>query len=966
MIPYAGEKCCPGFFSFEDWNLLLARQPDSHVKRNLEELYKSSHLNDSNASYIEAWYEDWLEDENSVPHQWAEVFNGLVNGAGPETGHLRIQEKFRHLGRLPSTGMPDAQLADRKEASVVKLITSYRIRGHEVASLNPLGEPHHAPVADLNPAFHGLDESDLDREFDSGSLFAPERMKLRDIIELCQRVYCNSIGVEYIHITDTVKRRWLQQRLESCQGNYEVNDEERLRILGSLTAAEGLEKYLHTRYVGQKRFSLEGGDSLIPLLHEAMLHAGSKGIEEVVMGMAHRGRLNVLVNILGKSPEMLFAEFEGNRKEQNPLRSGDVKYHLGFASNIRTPGGPVHMALAFNPSHLEIVDPVVLGSAKARQIRRGDDDHDQVMPILIHGDSAFSGQGVIMELFQMSETRGFGVGGTLHIVVNNQVGFTTSNPDDMRSTLYCSTIAKMVHAPIFHVNGDDPEAVHHVMKIACDFRKRFKRDVVIDLVCYRRHGHNEADEPAATQPLMYKKIRGMETTRRKYADRLIAQGLIDEAKAQGLMDDYRAHLDRGEQVADVETEPRTNEYAANWHDFDHVDEPCDVDTSITLDRITALSKQLTKLPKDFKLHNRVQRIIDDRRKMALGEIPLDWGFTETMAYASLIEEGTGLRLVGQDSGRGTFFHRHAILHNQADGRTLSPLEQVNPQAEVSVIDSLLSEEAVLGFEYGYATAAPETLVIWEAQFGDFANGAQVVIDQFITSGEAKWGRLCGLTMLLPHGYEGQGPEHSSARLERYLQLSANHNIQVCAPSTPAQMFHLLRRQVLQPTRKPLIVMTPKSLLRSKAATSGLEVLTHGGFQRVIGDRGPGNADEIKRVVFCSGKVYYELAEKRDAENIRDVAVMRAEQLYPFPEKELRGFVNEFPNATEVIWCQEEPQNQGAWYQIRHHLQACISAQHELKYAGRAHSASPAVGTYTVHLEEQQKLVNEAILPDLQP
>jgi 2-oxoglutarate dehydrogenase E1 component len=714
--------------------------------------------------------------------------------------------------------------------------------------------------------------------------------------------------------------------------------------------------------VGQKRFSLEGGDSLIPLLHETMLHAGAHGVEEVVIGMAHRGRLNVLVNILGKSPAMLFEEFEGNSKGNNPLHSGDVKYHLGYASDIQTPGGTLHMALAFNPSHLEIVDPVVLGSALARQIRRGDHEHDKVMPILIHGDSAFSGQGVVMELFQMSETRGFGVGGTLHIVVNNQVGFTTSRPDDMRSTWYCSTIAKMVHAPIFHVNGDDPEAVHHVMKIACDFRTRFKRDVVIDMICYRRHGHNEADEPAATQPLMYKIIRGMETPRRKYADRLIERALVDEKQVQAMMDDYRRNLDQGKQVADVETEPRRNEFAAQWHHFDHVDEPCQVETAVPLERIQRLSDQLTTLPDGFQLHNRVKRVIEDRKKMAAGELPLDWGFAETMAYATLIDEGKKLRLVGQDSGRGTFFHRHAVLHNQVDGNTITPLQRINPDLEVSVIDSLLSEEAVLGFEYGYATAAPETLVIWEAQFGDFANGAQVVIDQFITSGEAKWGRLCGLTLFLPHGYEGQGPEHSSARLERFMQLCAHHNIQVCVPSTPAQMFHLLRRQMLQPIRKPLIIMTPKSLLRSKAATSVPNVLSDGRFQQVIGDRGPGDASEIRRVVFCSGKIYYELAEKRDAENIREVAVMRAEQLYPFPEADLRGFVNEFPNATEVVWCQEEPQNQGAWYQIRHHLQACISAQHHLKYVGRPHSASPAVGHYTVHAEEQQAVVNEAILP----
>jgi 2-oxoglutarate dehydrogenase E1 component len=938
------------------------RELQKFVSNKIEDLYKSSHLFGSNAPYIEAWYEDWLEDSQSVPPHWATVFSQMVSGAAKETGHLGIQQKFRELGQLTGAATGDHNLADRKEAGVVKLISAYRLRGHENAKLNPLGEAHHSPVADLDPAFHDLSPSDLEREFDSGSLVAPDRMKLREIIELCEKVYCGSIGVEYLHISDTSKREWLQQQLEGAKGICQVNDEERLRILQMLTAAEGLEKYLHTRYIGQKRFSLEGGDSLIPFLHETMLHAGVCGVQEVVIGMAHRGRLNVLVNILGKSPAMLFEEFEGNRKDLNPLRSGDVKYHLGFASDIQTPGGTVHMALAFNPSHLEIVNPVVVGSARARQIRRKDYNHDQVMPILIHGDASFAGQGVIMELFQMSETRGFAVGGTLHIVVNNQVGFTTSNPDDSRSTLYCTTVAKMVHAPIFHVNGDDPEAVHHVMKIACDFRARFKRDVVIDLVCYRRHGHNEADEPAVTQPLMYKKIRGMKTTRRIYADQLIKHGLLAEETAQKMMDDYRNQLDRGEQVANVETEARSNQYAADWRVFDQVGNPGDSDTRLPLDTIQGLSEKLTTLPDGFQLHPRVERIVEDRKKMAAGEIPIDWGFAETMAFATLIAEGSRLRLVGQDAGRGTFFHRHAVLHNQTDGSTILPLASINPDLEVTVIDSLLSEEAVLAFEYGYATAAPLTLVLWEAQFGDFANGAQVVIDQFITSGEAKWGRLCGLTMLLPHGYEGQGPEHSSARLERFLQLCANQNIQVCVPSTAGQIYHLLRRQVLQPSRRPLVVMTPKSLLRSKAATSTLDVLCNGKFQQVIGDRGPGNVKEIKRVVFCTGKIYYDLAERRDAENIREVAVMRVEQLYPFPAADLQGFVNEFPNAIEVVWCQEEPQNQGAWYQIRHHLQACISDQHELRYVGRPHSASPAVGYYTVHLEEQQSLVREAILP----
>ena len=930
------------------------------MKSHLEDLYKSSHLSGSNASWVEAYYEDWLDDENSVPAQWAEVFSRLANGHDPESGHLGVQEKFRQLGRLTTAVSTNTEISDHREASVVKLITAYRIRGHEAANLDPLGEPHHDPVADLDPAFQGLEPADLDREFDTAALFAPDRMKLREIIELCERVYCGSIGIESIHITDTSKRRWLQERLETGQGNYDVNNEERLRILHMLTAAEGLEKYLHTRYVGQKRFSLEGGDSLIPLLHEIMLHAGARGVEEVVMGMAHRGRLNVLVNILGKSPEMLFAEFEGNLQEQNPLHAGDVKYHLGFASDIQTPGGPLHMAMAFNPSHLEIVDPVVLGSARARQMRRNDESHDKVMPILIHGDASFSGQGVIMELFQMSETRGFAVGGTLHIVVNNQIGFTTSNPDDMRSTLYCTTIAKMVHAPIFHVNGDDPEAVHHVMKIACDFRTRFKRDVVIDLVCYRRHGHNEADEPAVTQPLMYRNIRSMKTTRQKYADQLLERGLIGEHTAQQMMDEYREHLDRGEQVADVETEPRTNEYAANWHDFDHVDKPCDVDTAIPLEKIRKLSEQLTTLPAEFKLHNRVNRIYEDRKRMAAGELPLDWGFAETMAYATLVDEGNKLRLVGQDSGRGTFFHRHAVLHNQVDGSTYTPLAEIKPDVEVNVIDSLLSEEAVLAFEYGYATAAPETLVIWEGQFGDFANGAQVVIDQFITSAGAKWGLYCGLVMLLPQGYEGQGPEHSSARLERYMQLCAEHNIQVCVPTTPSQIFHLLRRQMRRPFRHPLIVMSPKSLLRHPLATSSLDSLTHGKFENVIDEIDPIDENQVTQVVLCSGKVYFDLLQARRTRELHHVALIRLEQLYPFPHVEFEATVDRYPNAKLFVWCQEEPQNQGAWDQVKHRFHALHDGKRKLIYAGRPSAAAPATGYHQAHQEEQEKLVDDAL------
>jgi 2-oxoglutarate dehydrogenase E1 component len=842
------------------------------------------------------------------------------------------------------------------------MVNSFRIRGHEIAKLNPLGEAHHEPVADLELDFHDLNKSDLEREFDTGSLVAPPRMKLKDILDLCKRVYCKSIGIEYMHMVDTVKRDWMRERLEGSQGYYDVSDVDRLRILQMLTAAEGLEKYLHTRYVGQKRFSLEGGDSLIPLLHETMLHVGANGVEEIVMGMAHRGRLNVLVNILGKAPSMLFDEFEGKHSENNPDRPGDVKYHLGFASDIQTEGGEVHMALAFNPSHLEIVDPVVLGSARARQVRRGDSTHDKVMPILIHGDAAFSGQGVIMELFQMSEVRGFAVGGTLHIVINNQIGFTTSNIEDTRSTLYCTAVAKMVHAPIFHVNADDPEAVHHVMKIACDFRQRFKRDVVIDLVCYRKLGHNEADEPAATQPMMYKTIRHMQTTRQIYAEDLVRRKIIDADHPQILVDEYRRRLDDGEQVADVESDPRTNENAAGWHSFDSGGSFTGrgIETGLDVAKISLLAENMTQLPDGFTLHPRVRKIIDDRVKMARGELRLDWGFCETVAYASLIDCGSSLRLVGQDSGRGTFFHRHAVLHNQVDGAVYTPLEHINFETNVNIIDSLLSEEAVTGFEYGYATAAPNTLVIWEAQFGDFVNGAQVVIDQFLSSGEAKWGRLCGLVMFLPHGYEGQGPEHSSARLERFMQLCSNDNMQVCIPSTPAQMFHMIRRQILMDTRKPLIVMTPKSLLRNKASTSTLDELASGSFRLLIDDTLVTDKQQIKRVVLCSGKVYYDLVEALAITKQQDIAVVRVEQLYPIPHEELSCVFDSYPADCEVAWCQEEPQNQGAWYQSMHNLLAHMQDEQTLYYTGRPSSASPAVGYYSVHVEEQLALVKDAI------
>ena len=758
------------------------------------------------------------------------------------------------------------------------------------------------------------------------------------------------------------QRQWLYQRLETAGGNYGLDADARRRTLERLTAAEGLERYLHTKYVGQKRFSLEGGDTLIPLLDVLVRRAGGDKVKDIVVGMAHRGRLNVLVNTLGKNPRRLFDEFEGKFELDERAHAGDVKYHMGFSADIATPGDPVHVALAFNPSHLEIVGPVVAGSARSRQDRRGDNERKQVLPVLIHGDAAFAGQGVVMELFQMSQARGFAVGGTVHVVINNQVGFTTSNKEDARSTLYCTDVAKMVGAPVFHVNGDDPEAVVFVAKLAYEFRQQFKKDVVIDLVCYRRHGHNEADEPAATQPVMYQTIRKHPTTRELYAARLEKAGVITADAAKALVDEYRNKLDAGEVTTELApSKPEDYELTIDWSKYLSGKLSDAVDTRVKKATLTQLAKIINTIPQGFTLHPRVAKIYDDRLKMTAGEIPGDWGFAENLAYATLLSEGHGLRLVGQDAGRGTFFHRHAVLHDQKTDSYYLPLRQlVETPERANIIDSLLSEEAVMAFEYGFSTTDPNTLDIWEGQFGDFANGAQVVIDQFIAAGEAKWGRISGLTLLLPHGYEGQGPEHSSARLERFLQLCALENMLVCVPTTPAQCFHMLRRQMKMATRKPLVVMSPKSLLRHKLAVSSLDELADGEFQHLIPDASA-DPKKVKRVVACSGKVYYDLLEDQLKRGQDDVAILRIEQLYPFPRELLAAELKKYARATDLVWCQEEPQNQGAWYQIKHHLQACLGKGQSLGYAGRGRSPSPAVGHFADHVEEQLQLVADALV-----
>lgn len=937
-----------------------------------EQLRRSSYLSGNNAAFLEELYENYLQDPDSVPTAWRLYFQGLEAGDGQpmrDIPHGPIREEFAARARMGGFRAP-LQLvtsepglsreAAEKQAAVLRLINAYRYRGHQAANLDPLDLREKPEVPDLDPAFHNLTEADMDRSFNTGSLFTDEQLPLREIIQLLKDVYAGTIGSEYMHITDTVEKRWIQERLERTRGRFNYSAEQKILLLERLTAAEGLERYLNSKYVGQKRFSLEGGEALIPMLDHLIQRAGAQGIKEIAMGMAHRGRLNVLVNILGKSPTELFAEFE---ETANPrFRSGDVKYHMGYSSDIQTPGGPVHLALAFNPSHLEIVNPVVVGSARARMQRRKDYLGEQVLPILIHGDAAFAGQGVVMETLQLSQARGFYTGGTVHIIVNNQIGFTTSNPLDARSTFYCTEVAKMVQAPIFHVNGDDPEAVLFVTELALDFRQRFKKDVVIDLVCYRRHGHNEADEPAATQPVMYRKIRSHRPVRELYAEKLEREGIYSAGDAERLVERYREALDKGQIVARGVLEGMHNQYGVDWTPYldTRWDEP--VDTAVPIARIRELQEKLQKLPEGFELHPRVAAIYESRRKMAAGALPMDWGFAETMAYATLLAEGHKIRISGQDSGRGTFFHRHAVLHNAIDGSTYVPLKSLTADVnDFLIIDSPLSEEAVLGYEYGFASSDPHTLVIWEAQFGDFANGAQVVIDQFISSGEAKWGRLCGLTMYLPHGYEGQGPEHSSARLERYLQLCAEHNIQVVIPSTPAQFFHMIRRQQLRPYRKPLIVMTPKSLLRHKLSVSTLDELADGGFQLVIDEIDDIKPKNVERVILCSGKVYFDLLEERRKREIDNIAIIRIEQLYPFPEKELAQLLRRrYANAKQVVWCQEEPKNQGAWYSSQHHFRRCMREDQTLYYAGREASASPAVGYSKVHFEQQRRLVDQAL------
>jgi len=937
----------------------------------MNQLFDSTMFFGGNAPFVEELYENYLDNPTAVPAEWRDYFDRLAQMPGyvaRDVPHAPVVAAFAELGK-DGGFRPAAQAAGgdgKKQVSVLQLINAHRILGTRWAELDPLKRMPRPEIHELELSFYGFSDADLNQTFNAGSFKGtPENAKLGDILGALRQTYCSSVGVEYMYMSDYTEKRWLQERLETIRSRPTYSAEQKKRLLERLTAAETLERYLHTKYVGQKRFSLEGGESLIVSMDEAIRVAGGMGVDEVVIGMAHRGRLNVLVNTLGKAPSMLFAEFEGKKKSD--LSAGDVKYHMGFSSDVSTPGGPCHLTLAFNPSHLEIVNPVVEGSVYARQVRRGDEGKSKVLPVIIHGDSAVAGQGVNQEMLNFAQTRGYGTGGTLHIVVNNQIGFTTSDPRDYRSGHYCTDIFKMADAPIFHVNGDDPEAVALVTQLAVEFRQIFRKDVVVDIICFRKLGHNEQDEPMVTQPLMYKKVALHPGTRKVYGDRLIAEGVLAADGPDQMIAEYRAHLDKGELLYNPVLAGYKHPNTIDWTPFLTKGYIENCDTTVPTKELKRLAQRLTAFPEGFTLHSRVKKIAEDRASMGEGSLPVDWGMAENLAYASLLVSGYGIRISGEDVGRGTFFHRHAAFHDQNrenwDEGTYYPLKHLQQkQASFHCYDSVLSEEAVLAFDYGYASANPYELVIWEGQFGDFANGAQVVIDQFISSGEAKWGRACGLVMLLPHGYEGQGPEHSSARLERYMQACAEMNMEVCVPSTAAQVFHMLRRQGLRSQRKPLIVMSPKSLLRHKDACSPLSDLAGGSFQTVIGEIDKIDAKKVTRVVLCSGKVYYDLLAARRERQIANIAIVRLEQLYPFPKDHLEKELAKYPKATEIVWCQEEPRNQGAWYWIasRHHLDSQISGKQKMLLVSRPASSSPAVGYLAKHNEQQKALIESAL------
>jgi 2-oxoglutarate dehydrogenase E1 component len=888
-----------------------------------------------NLDIIDDFHRRWLQDPASVDERWQAFFEG-----------------FELAGRSPTAGAGAAQ------TGVVRLIFNYRVLGHFQAHLDPLS-PAPGPYPLLQLENFGLSEADLDRTFDGSAFHSLGQATLRDLLEALRETYCRSIGIEYMHIQDTNVRRWLEDRFEPRRSRPDLALRQKLRILMTLHYAELFEKFLHTRYQGQKRFSLEGSETLIPVLDAIVEKGPELGVKEFVVGMAHRGRLNVLANVLHKPYQEVFAEFEDNFLPNSIDGDGDVKYHLGFSSNRKTARGePIHLSLSPNPSHLEAVDPVVQGRTRAKQRAFGDKGRSRGVPILIHGDAAFAGQGIVAETLNLSNLAGYTTGGTIHIIVNNQIGFTTS-PADARSTTYCTDVAKMIQAPIFHVNAEDPEACVFLAELALEFRQIFNGDVIVDLYCYRRHGHNEGDEPSFTQPLMYGKIKDHPSVSSIYTEQLVKRGDVAAQEADSIKREFQDMLDEEQIIARAgpQRQRGMKSFGGAWKGLRMAFAPGPVQTGVARDKLNTIADHLTRVPPGFSLNSKISRLLEARRNDMAQDRPVDWAFAESLAFGSLVSEETMVRLSGQDSRRGTFSQRHAVLIDQTTGDRFVPLNSLcDGEPLFNAYDSLLSEAAVLGFDFGYSLDAPNALVLWEAQFGDFANGAQTIIDQFIVCSESKWQRSSGLVMLLPHGYEGQGPEHSSGRLERYLQSCAEDNIQVCNLTTPAQYFHSLRRQVKRDFRKPLIVMTPKSLLRHKQCVSPIEELISGCFREILDDVA-GKPERIRRVLMCSGKVYYDLLERRTERKIDDVAIVRMEQFYPFAEATLRQIFGRYKSAREWVWVQEESQNMGGWSFVEPRLRAL---GYTFAYVGRDASASPATGSLTVHKQEQSELVDAAL------
>ena len=916
-----------------------------------------------NLIYVESLYEDYRRDPESVDADWALLFAGLEGTSRNGHRETRIDQRGHLLRQGNYRSDSDSKKGFRPERNigVFDLIHSFRQFGHLVANLDPLGnnDSFH-PL--LDPQEFGFGQRDLERVVESPTYRGADQLKLSELIRLLRSTYCGTIGVEYMDIIDKDQRDWLQEHMEPCLNRPPLSNQERKHVFDTLSAAEKFEQFLHTKYVGQKRFSLEGGESLIPMLDALIEDAGSLGVDEIVMGMAHRGRLNVLAHILGKPYEMIFAEFEGAFLPANIQGDGDVKYHLGYSNNHTTrSGAQLHLSLGANPSHLEAINPVVEGMVRAKQNHLGDLDRRRVVPLLIHGDASFSGQGLVSETLSLSELKDFRTGGTIHIIINNQIGFTTS-PEDYRFTRYPTDIAKEIQAPVFHVNGDDPEAAVHAAKLAIDFRQKFKVDVIIDLVCYRRHGHNEADDPSFTQPRLYNEIKKHPTVLTVYSKRLIEEQAVSEEeiaeRESELKELYNAALDY---ARDFMPRQQVFTLGGTWKGMEWAGSDWSAETKVPMSRLKEVLDGVRSLPQGFTAYPKAKRILDQRSQMLDPSGQIDWGCAEMLAFGSLLLEGTHVRLSGQDSGRGTFGHRHSILYDTSSGEPYVPLDNISAeQGRLRIVNSMLSEAAVLGFEYGFSLADPNNLVLWEAQFGDFANGAQVIIDQFISSAESKWQRMSGLVMLLPHGYEGQGPEHSSARLERYMQLCAGSNWQVCNLTTPAQYFHALRRQIHRPFRKPLILMSPKSLLRHRLATSSAADLCEGTFQPVIAEKDPLDVANVKRLIFCSGKVYYDLIVDRLERDIDDIAIVRVEQLYPFPANEIEAIVATYPNLQDVMWVQEEPWNMGAWHDMSRRLRRVVPEHLFIGYAGRRAASSPASGSYKVHQEESAALIDTAL------